>query len=194
MTGLSAPFILTLMSSSLPLHLTSAPPHAPLHCLQFMHFSFFFFLDSSFFQPHLDVRVTVRSPPPFHPSPFFFFFFPLPLSKFSIRCPPDSHPSTWVQFKKPFNSCHSTGLAISPAAKAQTGTLLQQATLNVRLAPPIPSRLKVKDSISQRLVQLEGRVTEVEFGGNIATSTLLHPPPRRDTGNIWHALLCSGDK
>lgn len=75
-----------------------------------------------------------------------------PLSKFSVHWPPDSHPSTWVQFKKPFNSCHSTELAISPAAKAQTGTLPQQATLNVRL---VPNGLKVKDSISQRLVLLE---------------------------------------
>lgn len=59
---------------------------------------------------------------------------PPPFSKSSVHCPPDSPPSTWVQLKKSsFNSCHSTGLAISPAAKAQTGT--QQVTLNIRLPP-----------------------------------------------------------
>ena len=152
MTGLSAPFIPILMPTSL-LHAS-----LPIHRF-FVAFSLYpsFFQDSRHFffctprcQGHCPPCSTAPARPP-RPSILFFFF----LSKFSVHCPPDSHPSTWVQFKKPFNSCHSTGLAISPAAKAQTGTLLQQATLNVRLVPPIPNRLKVKDSISQRLAQLK---------------------------------------
>lgn len=144
------------MSSPHPLSPSPFPTH-PLpvpHRLQFIHFIFFFLRFKTFLFLYTlvsgSLSFQLNSPLllPFHP----FFF---PLSKFSVHCPPDSHPSTWVQFKKPFNSCHSTGLAISPAAKAQTGTLLQQATLNVRLVPPIPNRLKVKDSISRRLVQLK---------------------------------------
>lgn len=127
-------------------------PRSPLPSVYTLHFFFLRFKTFLFLYTLVSGSLSfqLNSPLllPFHP----FFF---PLSKFSVHCPPDSHPSTWVQFKKPFNSCHSTGLAISPAAKAQTGTLLQQATLNVRLVPPIPNRLKVKDSISRRLVQLK---------------------------------------
>lgn len=165
------PFIPTLMCPPLT--------NSPLPHFMFTDFSFYTFFspprfETSLFLSTFGVGVTVLSAPPTppgHPSiPFFFR-----LSKFAVHCPPDSHPSTWVQFKKPFNSCHSTGLAISPAAKAQTGTLLQQATLNVRLVPPIPNKLKVKDSISQRLVQPKTGEAELEFRGNIVTSFLMQP-------------------
>lgn len=111
--------------------------------------SFFFFLCKSQCQGHYPLSSTLPLPSSPWPPPSFPW-------KFSVHCPPDSHPSTRVQFKKPFNSCHSKGPAISPAAKAQTGTRHQRATLNVRSVfphPPIPNGLKVKDSISQRLLQ-----------------------------------------
>lgn len=109
----------------------------------------FSFFCKSQCQGHYPLSSTLPVPSsPWPPPPFPW--------KFSVHCPPDSHPSTRVQFKKPFNSCHSKGPAISPAAKAQTGTRHQRATLNVRSVfphPPIPNGLKVKDSISQRLLQ-----------------------------------------
>lgn len=137
LTGFGAPFLPKL-------------PHPHLHCPLFCLYTQIFFQDERHFffltlwrQGHCPPCSTTLIPSTLSSLRIF-----LPLTKSFVHCPPDSHPSTWVQFKKPFNSCHSTGLAISPAAKAQTGTLLQQATLNVRLVLPIPNRLKVKDSIS----------------------------------------------
>lgn len=95
-----------------------------------------------FYSVHLGV--TVPPPPALHPT---LHSIPSSVS----HCPPDSHPSTWAQFKKPFNSCHSTGLAISPAARAQTGTQPQRAAQNVRSVPPRPNRLEVKDCLRVRL-------------------------------------------
>ena len=164
MTGLGAPFISSTVNVASPPPFTSPVrlPHPTPRSSTFsntLHFWYSFFQDLRHFfsctplvsgslsspaHPPLSTITTTILHIPFLVclSVFLFFFFFHPLSKFSVHCPPDSHPSTWAQFKKPFNSCHSTGLAISPAAKAQTGTLLQQATLNVRLVsspPPAPS-------------------------------------------------------
>lgn len=62
------------------------------------------------------------SPPSPRPPHRSIFLPPRPPRTVSVRRPPDSHPSTRLQFKKPFNSCHSAGPTISPADKAQTGT------------------------------------------------------------------------
>lgn len=144
-------------------NITSTPLfHGPQFILPFFYYLGF---ETFLFSLDLSVRVAVLWAPcslypflPPHPHPTTH------LSKFSIHCPPDSHPSTWVQFKKPFNSCHSKGLAISPAAKAQTGTLLQQATLNVSTPPPNPpfqmdwrwKTLFLKDRFSWRQVDSGG--------------------------------------
>ena len=129
MTSLGAQFLPTRMSSPYQFH--SPHPTTSFHLFFSaftLHYYFlhnlrrlFIFFLYTFVSGHRPLSGTL-------PHSFFpdlchrFFFFPS-LSEFSVHCPPDSHPSTLVQFKKPFNSCHSTGLAISPAAKAQTASL-----------------------------------------------------------------------
>lgn len=185
MTGLSTPFTPQLMSAPLPLHPTKCPSPISRHrlcCLQFIYFNLFSVFKASF-SAYLGVRVTVLPAllPPLPslaiPSPLLFPF----RNSLSIALLTATH-QPGCNLKSPSTAAIPQGWLSVQLPKPRQGLCFSKQLWTSGWFPPIPNRLKVKDSISLRLVQLKTGWLRWSF------KAALLLPPWHVTANIWHAV------